>query len=376
MTVVDLHNFRREAECVYDGERYSVRDNGSVLRHIREGKRKRPTDAQWTFGKPNDNNGYMEIASVRVHRIVATAFHGIPPTPEHVVDHIDTNRRNNRPENLRWLTRLENVLKNPITIKRIEFICGSIEAFLADPSKLHESDLDPNFKWMRAVSLEEAQSCRERMHLWAASEKPPSGGSLGEWVFKPISASNHEATWEIPDLEMVRAPVSRPEADTSSSPSFIDHRSGENNQLQLRQHRPQASYSPEDLVIAKTQYAVQRNWRVPAEFPCCPQEYSEEPIQAYAARLEVGAVFASNNFSQSVIIASAVSQDSQSLWVMCEFNAENVIKPWALAQVTFEDGLYVHANRGSFFSKEGAEKSFALAQGLEWTDADSIDDYC
>ena len=43
----------------------------------------------------------MEIASERVHRIVATVFHGDSPTSEHVVDHIDTNKRNNRPENLR-----------------------------------------------------------------------------------------------------------------------------------------------------------------------------------------------------------------------------------------------------------------------------------
>ena len=50
---------------------------------------------------------------------MATAFHGEPPTKEHVVDHIDTNKQNNRPENLRWVTRLENILLNPITAKRI-----------------------------------------------------------------------------------------------------------------------------------------------------------------------------------------------------------------------------------------------------------------
>lgn len=48
---------------------------------------------------------------------IATAFHGEPPSPQYVVDHIDTNCRNNRPENLRWLTRLENALMNPITRK-------------------------------------------------------------------------------------------------------------------------------------------------------------------------------------------------------------------------------------------------------------------
>jgi hypothetical protein len=185
MTELNLTDFLRELTCVYAGERYSVRDNGAVSRHSRTGKRPRPNDNQWTFGKQNSQNGYMHISSVRIHRIIATAFHGEPPTPEHVVDHIDTNRRNNRPENLRWLTRLENVLLNPITVKRIELICGSVEAFLEDHSKLSNSGLDQNFEWMRKVSPQEAQACLARMLIWANSDKQPSSsGSLGEWVFK------------------------------------------------------------------------------------------------------------------------------------------------------------------------------------------------
>ncbi len=73
-----LHDFNKEVICSFKDERYSVRDNGAVLRHAREGKRPRPTDNQWTFGKQNDMTGYMEIASVRVHIIVATAFHSLP----------------------------------------------------------------------------------------------------------------------------------------------------------------------------------------------------------------------------------------------------------------------------------------------------------
>lgn len=76
---------------------------------------------------------------------------------EHVVDHIDTNRRNNRVENLRWITRLENILDNPITRKRIKLRCGSIEAFLANPSILQENELPPDLRWMRTVTNAEAK---------------------------------------------------------------------------------------------------------------------------------------------------------------------------------------------------------------------------
>jgi len=85
-----LETYNGIQECRYKDEHYSVRDNGAVLRNAPNNKRTRPTDNKWTFGKPNKKTGYMEIASVRVHRIVATTFHGVPPTKEHVVDHKDT----------------------------------------------------------------------------------------------------------------------------------------------------------------------------------------------------------------------------------------------------------------------------------------------
>src|SRR5690554_6885923 len=171
-------------ECHYKNEHYSVRDNGAVLRHSPANKRIRPTDNQWTFGKLNIRTGYLEIASVRIHRIIATAFHGEPPTNEHVVDHIDTNKQNNRPDNLRWVTRLENVLLNPITARRIEIICGSVEAFLANPSQFQDKFQNPDYKWMSTVSAEEAQASKERLLTWAESDKPLQGGSLGEWIYK------------------------------------------------------------------------------------------------------------------------------------------------------------------------------------------------
>lgn len=362
MTVVSLDDFGREAKCLYDGERYSVRDNGAVMRQPREGKRARKDDANWTFGKPGSKNGYMYISGVRIHRIVATAFHGDPPTPQHVVDHIDTNRRNNRPENLRWLTRLENALLNPITVKRIEFYSGSIEAFLEDPSKLRQSDLTRNFDWMRAVTPEEAQACKERMHLWAKSDKPPSGCSLGEWVYKPIAANSQAPRFENPDtvtarvLRETRTGWQRPGASPYRVPIIHDEEP--------------------DTVPSKTPGAAQRKWRTPTEFPCCPQEVGKEPLAAYTENLKAGAVFSQNHLWTSFVLEAAIAADGQSIWVLTEQRDENAIKPWGVTRVTYEDSLYVHTSHGTCFEKRGAEKRFCLARGLEWTGGDSIDDYC
>lgn len=112
-----IGRYDRQTEVEYRGEHYLVRDNGAVLRLGRSNGRKRKLDNEWTFGSPERSSNYLCVGTHVVHRIVAFAFHE-QPSDKHVVDHIDTNRRNNRAENLRWVTRLENVMANPITDRK------------------------------------------------------------------------------------------------------------------------------------------------------------------------------------------------------------------------------------------------------------------
>lgn len=61
-------------------------------------------------------NGYLQICfkirgkvkAVKVHRLVAYAFLGEPPSPLHEVAHHDGTKTNNHYSNLRWATRKEN----------------------------------------------------------------------------------------------------------------------------------------------------------------------------------------------------------------------------------------------------------------------------
>lgn len=346
MTQVNVNDYQDEKSCIYKGEIYSARDNGAVLRHPPEGKKARRSDNKWTFGRLDSKTGYLYFGKDRIHRIVAYAFHGEPPTSEHIADHIDTNRQNNRAENLRWVTRLENALYNPITLKRIILVCGSIDAFIADPSLLRNSSFDQNFEWMRAVTPEEAKIAFERLSEWAKSDPIPSGrGSLGEWVYQSRD----------------------PEAK-----KYISHSMSHANKMDSLEIISEV----QDVVMSKTQGAAQRDWRTPAEFPSCPDTTEEKPLSVYLKRLLKDAIFSRTDYGEFKVLDSALSQNELELYVICESTQSNSMKPYAFAKITFEKGLYVHTSMGTFFTQEGAEKELCLALGLEWTGGEVFDDYC
>lgn len=324
-----LDIFEEERTCKYKGDTYSVRDNGAVYRHSRENKRLRKLDNQWTFGKPN-NHGYMLIASEVVHRIVATAFHGEQLSKSHIVDHIDTNRQNNRPENLRWITRLDNILLNPITLSKIRYKYGSIDNFLANPSQPLNGKLEQNFDWMRTVTREEAENTRLNLLKWAEEGKLPKGGDLDEWVFSKL------------------------------------------NHVEIHDEKEKEYIKKDPIIQSLTSNAVQKNWKTPSEFPNCPDSTNGEALVIYKEKLIKGAVFSENQYGESIVDVSDINESSKELFVITE--TKNVTS-YALAKVYIEENVFVHETVRSFFTLIGAQKQFTLALGLEWEGEDSIDDY-
>lgn len=319
-----LEIYNTEKPCNYREEDYLVRDNGAVMRLSRLGKRSRPLDNQWTFGKIDKYKGYTKIANATVHRIVATAFHGPQPSEKHVVDHIDTNRQNNRPENLRWITRFENILLNPITLSRIIYKYGSIDAFLKDPSQPLNGNLDQSFDWMRAVTQEESEKAKRNMLQWYTEGKVAKGGELGEWVF--------------------------------------------------RQMNPKKTYraNTQNYSESLTPNAVQYNWDTPSEFPQCPDSDVNKGLVEYHSRLTKGVVFAANRYGKSLVEQSDVSKDHKEIYVV---SASRSIKPYGLAKIYLVDNSYIHEALGMFFTLEGARKEFNLSLGREWRGEETIDDF-
>jgi len=260
----------------------------------------------------------MYISQKRIHRIVATAFHGTPPAPEYVVDHIDTNRQNNRPENLRWITRLANALSNPATRKKIEYLCGSIEAFLENPSMLNDLQGDPNFKWMRTVTPEEANNCMVRMSIWANSDKKPA---------KTTGTIKRKSTFS----ERVFKPLQKWEVGLAGEPG---------------------------LELALTPWCAQYMWRAAAYFPCCPLEYEINHLEEYYQNLKEGAVLAYSDHEdfcpRHAVVKSVLLKNASSILVM----SERADGKWSIVGIKYDEKSkhFIHFILGTNFNKDEADK--------------------
>ena len=333
-----IDTYTCENECEYKGEVYSVRDNGAIMRHVRKGKKARKDDGIWTFGVKNETNGYMYIGSHRVHIIVATAFYGTRDSKVYVVDHIDTNRCNNRANNLRWLTRLENVLMNPVSLKRVTILCGGdITKFIKNPACIRDlTGTNSDLTWMRKVTPEEAAIAYHNVMTWG---------------LKPFDESNK-----------AKAKVNKNKSDWM----FKEKKS----RFVVVNNAPQ-------IIKAKfPDTALQLKWRTPTEFPCCPSDLQNGGLKEYFENLQIGNDFSINSFSNHKVMDKAWIEDGKTLLVVTHDITKDAVKPYGLAKIYCSGGQFVHESISTFFEENGAMQFFTEMQGLKWEGEESIDMYC
>lgn len=82
---------------------YSVREDGAVIGPKGHVRKLAVSNAGYLHCSLNGGKGDLSV-----HRAVAIAFLGAPPTEGHQVAHKDGNRQNNAASNLRWATPREN----------------------------------------------------------------------------------------------------------------------------------------------------------------------------------------------------------------------------------------------------------------------------
>lgn len=391
-----INDYNEVRECVYKDEHYSVRDNGAIMRHLREGKKARRDDGIWTFGLKNPQNGYMMLGQHRVHIIVATAFLGARDSKVYVVDHKDTNRCNNRVENLRWFTKLENALNNEITRNKIIYICGSIEAFIENPSILRERLRlvnEPSLEWMRTVTKEEAAAAYENLkQYWeeqAKNPKPLVGGKMNDSVYRKQQIVNQD-----------RRKFSNKENTSTTIDEKSDYVVSNDEWEQMTQsfripypendiHNEVAEDGQQDgnYIMSQTPKAAQEIHFMsdkPCFYPQTPQEDTDTPLQAYANKLVSGSVYWKNHEGKRdyVVEKCALSASGNSLIVMTKAGyiwgnndkGESIEIPISslskddyndnelyrqLAEIIYKDGVFIHKRpEVGFMPKEYLEELY------------------
>ena len=252
--------------------------------------------------------------------------------------------------------------------------CGSIEAFLANPSLLRESDVTPDFSWRRTVTNAEAQVSKERLLAWAENDKPTSGGALGAWVYsqQPISQNDGQSS-NVDEIDKLQS-------DSLNGWGQIPPRSYERPDEPEQRKR--------NVMLSLTPGAAQEIYfdnDKPNEYPCTPQEYNDDPLIAYAVNLTENAVFwRNNNRDQEYVVDKfGFSEDRNSLYVMTKSAyvwrsqddgdwiavpianlnkgevSEDELK-YQLGEIVYKDNLFVHKRvETGFMPKEYLEEIFA-----------------
>ncbi len=374
---MNIDDYQEVRDCIYKDEHYSVRDNGAVLRHQRVGMRKRKLDDVWSFGTPNVVNGYMDFGGERVHRIVATAFLGEAPSEQYVVDHIDTNRQNNCPDNLRWLTKLENILNNEITRKKVELICGSIEAFLENPSLLYGYEKkDVNFSWMRNVTPEEAKNCLENWSHWTKIAAPnpdykKESNQVGDWIYSSTPRINQPNPHNTEPVKIDSSPTitdlqdDQPEGVTIDTNEWLAQTFGAEEEEEKKEE-------DDDWFESLTPSAKQ-SWWTKTEFPCCPSEVTEDGLERYQENLMESKPFSVNTYDTYYVIDRKVVKEKNMLAILSTNKEGEVFGAYSLAIVKIDKGKYCHISLRRFGNKETATHFYKLIIGEEkWTDEDEI----
>ena len=227
---------------------------------------------------------------------------------------------------------MENILLNPITLKRIIYKYGSIDKFFENPSSPKEGQLEQNYSWMRAVTKEEAEICLNNLENWAKQDKIPRGGQLGDWIFRKINSdAESESTNYIKSI----------------TPNAVQERVFLNDK--------------------------------PYEFPCTPKIIEANPLKTYYNNMKEGDVFFRNHNGEYVVVKREFTKDRKSILVLTRadykhddvfsntsihypqtgeksFSVENL--PHSLNYINFHNNVYVHSREGGLLPKKYLEEIF------------------
>lgn len=150
----------------------------------------------------NPASRYAQIKADKkyMHRIIATQFLGPPPSPEHMVDHINQIKLDNRAANLRWVTTSENNRNKVPNKALIGRSIGGIDATTRDLPRYiyHVQETDA-----RGDYFELDSKCHPSIKLYYRSSASRSVPQLDKYIQVLNHARNNGLQIESDGLDAV-----------------------------------------------------------------------------------------------------------------------------------------------------------------------------
>lgn len=134
----------------------------------------------------------------------------------------------------------------------------------------------------------------------------------------------------------------------------------------------------ETITESETPNVVQINWYTPTSFPLCPEVPGDNPLQEYLDNLIEDAVFAINQYGNSMVLKADFNKERNAIFVATYTDSESAVKGYALAKIEYNNTshIYYHESMGAFFGEDGVIKYFTTERGYEWDGEEVLDDLC
>jgi hypothetical protein len=292
-------------------------------------------------------------------------------------------------------------LNNPLTLRKIQYYC-TLDEFISNPSILAERAQDPNVAWMGTVTAEEARNCLNNLkHLQDLKliKYDSMTGGIGTWIFNDkfstwipttVAPLKNERQYQSVNnktqYDVLDTPINDQEShmedgwgesiDASKfdesfwGKEFLEYHSKTNDKPEIKDEDVKLP----NLFKTSNKYAVQQGWapHTNPEFPCCPTEISDQPLQDYFNNLKEEKVYVTTSYGASTVFEFTLYEDK----IIVSTKIPNGIKHYALSEIEWNGEAFIHTSKGTFFEENGVRAAYTRAQNLEWDGPDSIDDYC
>ena len=350
--MVNIDEYTREVTCEYKGELYSVRDNGAVLRHAREGKPTRPISAYQSLLPKEPTKSFEEWLG------------------NHDIKQVQSNT--------------SECFTNPM-VYDFEKEQSASEIISTDHLTSQDEQIEEEDEWdKKEVFYKEKNESLTpgalQMHFYEKMSFPlcpkdTNGGldsyadnlSIGKVVAR---AENGEECIILSWGWTLKLDAIQIEFQQEELPYWMYITLDGEKYFHFKY------YYAETCRFCGSPYVLQFGGKTLCDFPLCPKD-GNITLEEYADLLQRDVIFEKNQYGNYCVIdREIVRNEGEEPYLLVALSAPNEIKPYGDARVYVKNGKVIHKIEKCYFDYNTLQRRFCTIRGQEWTGEDTIDDYC